>query len=93
MKDTVKRVKKAIKAKEDEIKHTFGIYSISFPRAEHWKYTPPFLAPNDKFALDALKDMVKSHPEIQKKNAYCIAEFDSITGKIKPLNPFRLLKG
>lgn len=72
---------------------SFGVYSIHFPRKEGWKYSPPFLAIDDKVALKALCELVKEHPELQRKNVYAIGSFDPSTGIITPLEKFRRLKG
>lgn len=84
----------AKKAKEKKIEvDLFGVYSIHFPRKEGWKYSPPFLAVNDKVALKALCELVKEHPELQRKNVYAIGTFDPSTGIISPLKEHRRLKG
>lgn len=93
VKKAAKDIKSAI-AKRDFIKaHTFYIYSIHQPRSKDWKWTPPFMAPNDESARNALVEMSKTNPEICRKNVYCIASWCSIDGKLVKFNNPRCLCG
>lgn len=58
----------------------FSIYSIKWKR-DNW--TPPFLAPCDGVALNALLDMSRECPDLQNKYLCQIGTFDVTTGTIK----------
>lgn len=67
--------------------YTCGMYCLDVDTAHGKMFAPPFLAINDDVALDSLFELAKSHPELQKRNVYCIGTYCSVDGKIVPSKP------
>lgn len=70
------------------MKKPYNFYSIKWGRSKSgFNWTPPFIAPDDGIALNALLEMVNKCPDLQRKYLCRIGTFDPSTGTIKGHKP------
>lgn len=72
--------------------YTCGLYCIDCDTAHGKMFAPPFLAINDDVALDSLFELAKTHPELQRRNLYCLGTYCSVDGKILAVKPRQVVR-